>query len=79
MEQICFFRGALDEEIADAIEDSTADLHLWLNRRGKNMVGEWVIAWLNENREEYSKEKKREARERGYSWHDHEVVSAFSG
>lgn len=42
------YRGILDEEIADAIEDSTADLRVWLNRAGKAMVGEWVIAWVNE-------------------------------
>lgn len=68
-------RGVLDEEIADAIEDSTADLHIWLNRSGKNMVGEWVIAWVNDVRDEYRKEKQREARERGFSWHDYEMVS----
>lgn len=51
-------RGILDEEIAEAIEDSTIDLHLWLNRvQGKFMVGEWVIAWMNECREEYEREQ----------------------
>ncbi len=31
-------RGILDEEIADAIEDSTSDVHLWLNHSGKFQV-----------------------------------------
>ena len=51
------YRGVLDEEIADAIEDSTADLHIWLKRTGKYMVGEWVIAWINDCREEYKRER----------------------
>ena len=46
-------RGVLGEEIADSIEESTQDLELWLNRSGKHMVGEWLIAWMNETREEY--------------------------
>lgn len=53
-------RGILSEEIADAIEDSTYDLDIWLNRGGKHMVGEWIIAWINECREEYDAEKLRE-------------------
>ena len=51
------YRGVIDEDIADAIEDSTADLHVWLNRGGKFMVGEWVIAWINETREDYYRER----------------------
>ena len=49
-------RGVLEEEIADAIEDSTIDLMIWLNRGGKHMVGEWVISWINETRDEYQRE-----------------------
>ena len=49
-------RGVLEEEIADAIEDSTVDLMIWLKRAGKYMVGEWVISWVNETREEYLRE-----------------------
>ena len=45
------------EEIADAIADSSADLQTWLNRGGRNMVGEWVIAWINETRDEYEADK----------------------
>lgn len=46
-------RGVDDDDIANAIEGpTTVDLRLWLNRRrrreGKHLVGEWVIAWLNE-------------------------------
>ena len=52
------------------LQDSTADLYIWLNRSGKNMVGEWVIAWVNDTREEYKREKRREAREAGYRWVD---------
>ena len=51
-------RGILVEEIADAIADSTVDLQTWLNRGGRYMVGEWVIAWINESREEYEMEKR---------------------
>ena len=51
-------RGILVEEIADAIADSTVDLQTWLNRGGRYMVGEWVIAWINETREEYEAEKR---------------------
>ena len=59
-------RGIVDEEIADAIEDSTANLHLWLNHHGKNMVGEWVIAWMNECRMDYKKEQALEIERTGY-------------
>lgn len=47
-------RGVDDADIASAIEGpTTVDLRLWLNRHrrrreGKHLVGEWVIAWLNE-------------------------------
>lgn len=51
------YRGVIDEDIADAIEDSVSDLHLWLNRGGKFMVGEWVMAWINDTRDEYYKER----------------------
>lgn len=51
-------------------QDSTADLYIWLNRSGKQMVGEWVIAWVNDCRAEYKREKLREAREGGYRWVD---------
>ena len=37
------------------------------------MVGEWVIAWVNDLREEYKREKQREAREGGYKWVDIEA------
>ena len=37
------------------------------------MVGEWVIAWVNDLREEYKKEKKKEAREGGFRWVDMEA------
>lgn len=39
--------------VTDAIEDSTQDLWIWLHRHGKNMVGEWVIMWINEVRDEW--------------------------
>lgn len=42
------YRGVWEEEVAAAIEDSTADLHAWLGRSGHHMVGEWIIAWLND-------------------------------
>ena len=48
-------RGVLVEEVSDAIEESTADFDLWLNHGGKHMVGEWLIAWMNECQEEYMK------------------------
>ena len=53
-------RGVLGEEIADAIEDSEMDLAIWLNRAGKHMVGEWVISWINETRDEYLHERELE-------------------
>ena len=43
----------------DAIEDSTQDLWIWLHRHGKNMVGEWVILWINEMRDEWKAERVR--------------------
>ncbi len=55
------YRGVLSEEIADAIEDTPIDLEIWLNRHGKYMVGEWVIAWINESRDEYIIEKERDS------------------
>ena len=64
-------RGILAEEIADAIADSTVDLQTWLNRGGRYMVGEWVIAWINESREEYETEKRST---RG-QWMQHDVTS----
>ena len=45
------------------LQESTADLCIRLNRSGKNMVGEWV----NDTREEYKREKRRDA---GYRWVD---------
>ena len=47
---------------------------MWLNRSGKNMVGEWVIAWVNDSREEYKREKLREASEGGFRWVDLEAA-----
>ena len=41
----------------DAIEDSTQDLWIWLHRHGKNMVGEWVIMWINEMRDDWKAER----------------------
>ena len=48
-------RGVPAEEIADAIADSPAELRAWLDRAGRYMVGEWVIAWVNESRAEYKR------------------------
>lgn len=59
-------RGVLDEEIANAIEGPTVDLRIWLNRGGKHLVGEWVIAWLNDSRDQY-KNRRRRAGLRGRS------------
>lgn len=50
-------RGILEEEIADAIKDSTVDMNIWLDKGDKYMVGEWVIAWINACREDYVKQK----------------------
>ena len=49
-------RGILHEEIAEAIEDSTNDLNMWLNRHGKHKIGEWVIAWVNDCREAFDRD-----------------------
>jgi len=54
-------RGVLDEDIANAIEGHTVDLHTWLSRAGKHMVGEWVIAWLNDRRDQYKYSRHRRA------------------
>lgn len=59
-------RGVLDEEIANAIEGPTVDLRIWLNRGGKHLVGEWVIAWLNDSRDQY-RNRRRTAGSRGRS------------
>lgn len=50
-------RGILEEEIADAIKDSTVDMNIWLEKGDKYMVGEWVIAWINACREDYVKQR----------------------
>ena len=49
-------RTVLYEEIADAIEESTIDLIIWLDNNGHNFIGEWVMTWINDEREEYFRE-----------------------
>ena len=58
-------RGIIHEEIAEAIEDSTHDLNMWLNRHGKHKIGEWVIAWINDCREDFDRGEMHKMGEEG--------------
>ena len=46
-------RTVLYEELADAIEESVYDLIMWLNGSGHYITGEWVMTWINDERDEY--------------------------
>ena len=76
------FRGVLEEEIAAAIEDSTADLHSWLTRSGHHMVGEWIIAWLNDSyvvfRQERHATRGQRLRETVAHRHEHDWNTSSS-
>ena len=52
-------RGVPAEDVAAAIEDHAVDLRSWLERRpGHHMVGEWVMAWLNDSRDQYKADRR---------------------
>ena len=52
-------RTVLYEEIADEIEESVYDLVLWLDGTGPSFIGEWVMTWINEERDLYMKVYKQ--------------------
>ncbi|CAD5120120.1 DgyrCDS8697 [Dimorphilus gyrociliatus] len=52
-------RGVIVEEIADAIEDNEADVSTWLNHGGKYMVGEWMLAWMNECHDDFRRQEEQ--------------------
>ncbi len=70
-------RGIIAEEIAEAIEDSTTDLNMWMNKHGKHKIGEWVIAWINDMREEFDRGELHGMREDEGSEFDHDLFMSI--